>query len=437
MLEKTKKFYEKLGATLKTNNLRQLTFEVDEEAFKNFLLHAAPTAPPSGKPIIDTAVENAAFFVQPFSDAKKLFFHFVADCLYKCEHYSPLVFLSDEDEIILYFINDEITIPKVLQGLQKYFEPYFPLSFSMVPAPSRKFLAMIEKRSKVFHDKYSPNTNEILKKVWDRLGDDISRISLSAYLNQRYTAYVHARYETIYPGKAPAQTRAWREERETLGIPAPKLAGVSPFLLKLFHYHTFVMEQYATPGCMVEEGDVVIDGGAFVGDTTIYFSEKVGRTGTVYAFEPVPENVENLRKTLSINHAEYNTKIVPRALSDKKQTLHFLSNQSASIAIDEEGVEKIGDAKELLSLEAIDLDSFIKENAIKKVDYLKADLEGADIDFLNGARETIKTFSPKCGLVVYHKPDDVIDIPRILLECQPGYRFYFRMEAEPILFATL
>ncbi|MDE5833356.1 MAG: FkbM family methyltransferase [Desulfovibrio sp.] len=432
MLEKTRNFYSRLK-NAKAERIRKLDLRTDPDAFRRFMLESYPDKfPPSGNPVLDGALTQLVFFARHTDDPEKLFKDFIIECLHRGVPFSPLVLLSDESEIILFFLDGNERIPEIIVNVINYFKPLgIDISASLTPYPADDFVKFVGERSEAFYSKYAPQNSAIIKTLVDRLKDDISAISLAEYLNQRYRAFIHLRADIVWPGDPPKQTKKWREERLAANIPLPEISGATPFEKDMYHRDIYRLEQYATPGCQCEEGDTVIDGGAFVGDTAVYFAKKTGAKGKVYSFEPLPENIANLKKTVAINKADGIVEVAPYALSDKKKRINFMFNSSSSRLAEDDSGDQNG------VVDAIDLDSFVAEKGIEKIDYIKCDLEGSDIDFLNGARETIKKFSPKCGLVVYHKPDDILDIPRILLECQPDYKFYFRMEAEPILFATL
>ena len=54
------------------------------------------------------------------------------------------------------------------------------------------------------------------------------------------------------------------------------------------------------------------------------------------------------------------------------------------------------------------------------------DVEDHELKVLAGARETIKNFKPSLALSAYHRGDDLIKLPKFLLELNPNYRFYLR-----------
>ena len=82
------------------------------------------------------------------------------------------------------------------------------------------------------------------------------------------------------------------------------------------------------------------------------------------------------------------------------------------------------------------VDSLIKE----PVSYIKLDVEGSEYQALLGARKTIETYSPRLAVCIYHKPEDVWELPWLIHEMNPAYQFYIRhysyTEVETVLYAV-
>ena len=68
------------------------------------------------------------------------------------------------------------------------------------------------------------------------------------------------------------------------------------------------------------------------------------------------------------------------------------------------------------------------------------DIEGAELKALYGAKNMIQTHRPKLAICVYHKPEDIIEIPAYVLSLCPDYRLYFRhystYHAETVMYAV-
>jgi FkbM family methyltransferase len=68
------------------------------------------------------------------------------------------------------------------------------------------------------------------------------------------------------------------------------------------------------------------------------------------------------------------------------------------------------------------LDNFVHEQNLEKVDFIKADIEGAERDMLKGARGVLKEFAPKLALCTYHLPDDPETLESLIKDANPNYR---------------
>lgn len=72
----------------------------------------------------------------------------------------------------------------------------------------------------------------------------------------------------------------------------------------------------------------------------------------------------------------------------------------------------------------VDVDSLDNVLAGRCVTFIKMDIEGAEYNALLGAAETIKRYKPKLAICIYHKPSDRWELPMLILELNPSYRFY-------------
>lgn len=140
-------------------------------------------------------------------------------------------------------------------------------------------------------------------------------------------------------------------------------------------------------------GDIVVDAGAYPGDYAIWASRKVGKTGKVICFEPTPQNREILQRNLKREKYD-NTIIVPKGLWNKNTTLNLSGTTgfSASISANNKGG----------SIEVTCLDDELKALGIPKIDVLKMDIEGAEIEAIQGCRETLRNNSAHIMIATYH-----------------------------------
>jgi FkbM family methyltransferase len=166
----------------------------------------------------------------------------------------------------------------------------------------------------------------------------------------------------------------------------------------------------------VKSGDVVIDAGAWIGDFSAYAAVK---GATAYAFEPVKSQFDIVQRTKELNNGTAPGKIIPvqKGLSDCVANMSISVNGAASSMI----MLRAADfACETIALTT--LDKFVEENKLTKVDFIKADIEGAERDMLRGATNVLRTFAPKLAICTYHLPDDPQVLEQIIREANPKYK---------------
>ncbi len=180
---------------------------------------------------------------------------------------------------------------------------------------------------------------------------------------------------------------------------------------------TFIVQQYRYDSAVGSKfSDIVLDTGAYVGDTALWFSKAVGPQGKVYAFEPEPGNFAKLKANLERNKV---TNVIPLqlAVSETKGELQVTSSANSSV---------ITQTSTGTSVKVTTIDKFLEANKLPRVDFIKMDVEGHELKVLAGASGTIRTFKPSLALSAYHRGDDLIKLPKFLSELNPNYKFYLR-----------
>jgi len=134
----------------------------------------------------------------------------------------------------------------------------------------------------------------------------------------------------------------------------------------------------------VKAGDVCLDVGANFGWYTTLFGKLCGERGAVHSFEPVPQLFQMLQKHVSLNNLEKNTRLNNFGLSNQEQILniHIFEGQPS-------GHSSLAGRPDEKSLEIpvrVDLlNNYLKTEKIRRVDFVKVDIEGAELLFLEGA----------------------------------------------------
>lgn len=157
----------------------------------------------------------------------------------------------------------------------------------------------------------------------------------------------------------------------------------------------------------IPEGGGVVDVGAHAGQFSKLFAGMVGPKGAVFAFEPSPYTRSILKRAIAFNRLR-NVRIYDCGLSDQTATLtlHTPVKKSgvrgyglASLG----GVGKSAVRGEIAeTIEVITLDQFVAANGVR-VDFIKADIEGWEGRFLQGAREVLRTQRPALFMELNHE----------------------------------
>ena len=154
----------------------------------------------------------------------------------------------------------------------------------------------------------------------------------------------------------------------------------------------------------IEPGMTVVDVGAHIGTFTLLASKRVGEEGKVIVIEPEIYNFKQLNKNLELNEIR-NTIPVKTALSDFNGNKDFFIDKestcsSFTLKPDRQIINK-------LIIKVKTLDNLLQEINIDKIDFLKIDTEGAELEILKGAKQTmIKNPQIKMAIAAYHYSEE-------------------------------
>lgn len=170
--------------------------------------------------------------------------------------------------------------------------------------------------------------------------------------------------------------------------------------------------QYFVKDIVPKRNDYVfVDGGAYTGDTVMQFLSFCDmKFKKIVCFEPDPENINALQKNCEgIKDIE----IIKKGMWSETTTLSFFQDQSAS------KISEIGEVK-------IDVTSIDKEEVCSDANFLKMDIEGAELMALEGAKNTIKRNCPVLAICIYHSNEDMIEILKWINDLGLDYKYYIR-----------
>lgn len=205
-------------------------------------------------------------------------------------------------------------------------------------------------------------------------------------------------------------------------------------------YSFFVKQYYLKRNnffVMPVYGDYVIDAGACFGDTALSFSVAVGKKGKVLSFEVVPDHIDVCTKNFDKNKDfSGNIKLYNYALSDRANTEINIELIGAGSREIKDGISNFNSIK----VKTESIDNLVKEEKLEKIDFIKMDIEGAEMAALIGATETIRKFKPKLAISAYHKIVDFVEITNFIKSLEPSYKIFVEHytihSEETVIYAT-
>jgi len=213
---------------------------------------------------------------------------------------------------------------------------------------------------------------------------------------------------------------------ERLGISKEKIVTIDdivPFrcdLRKAYFHPDIILPQQL-------QNEVFIDGGCYDFRTSQRFKEYCKENyENIIAFEPNPKQYTICEERAGLIK---NATVYPYALWDNKAKLEFDNTRSSSAHISSQ-------SESTMKIKAVKLDDILNG---EKATFIKMDVEGAELNALKGAELTIREYRPKLAISIYHKPEDIWEIPGYILSLYSDYRLFIRhyslIFSETILYA--
>ena len=160
-----------------------------------------------------------------------------------------------------------------------------------------------------------------------------------------------------------------------------------------------------------------VDVGASFGVYATAISKAVGPGGRVWAFEPTPDTANFLQRTSELNHLDQ-VIVVRKALADRAGDVSFIMNASSEInAIELDGAS----GRDCVTVPCTTLDRAAAEHGWSRVDFVKLDVEGAELEVVLGGREFLAASTP---LVMFEIKTEVVDLRVLEPLAAMGYEFY-------------
>jgi FkbM family methyltransferase len=141
----------------------------------------------------------------------------------------------------------------------------------------------------------------------------------------------------------------------------------------------------------VSTGDTVYDIGANVGYVSISLAKQVGPQGRVFAFEPVPRNIEAFRRNIEINGIA-NIELLPAAAADRtgEAVIRIAENLAAASLV----WHRNNPSATELRIATVSVDELMEQEKLTYPKFVKIDVEGAEGAVLQGMRRTVAAARP-------------------------------------------
>lgn len=190
-------------------------------------------------------------------------------------------------------------------------------------------------------------------------------------------------------------------------------------------------QYFAKDVIALTDKEVFVDCGAYDGDTLLSFMGRVHekKCSKYYALEPDKGNCIGLEKTIIQNYLA-NVEVIDKGVWDSRATLKFTGGTAINACISSTGN---------IDVEVDSIDNlFFTGNTVT---FIKMDVQGVELKALNGAAKTIMRDRPKLAICVYHKPEDLFEIPKHIKSLVPEYKLYMRHHEwsliETVLYAVM
>lgn len=175
-------------------------------------------------------------------------------------------------------------------------------------------------------------------------------------------------------------------------------------------------DEYFDEKVILSDHEVFVDCGGFDGSTSVRFIERCrGCYSNIIIFEPERCKKSMIEENMGKNHYE----LYLAGVWSQSARLNFdaLTTNASHISETDSGYQ----------IDVVALDETIYE---KNPTFIKMDIEGAEQEALKGCRRIIKEYKPKLAVCIYHKPEDLYEIPSLIKRLNPEYKLYVRQYSD-------
>ncbi|MFX1315207.1 MAG: FkbM family methyltransferase [Promethearchaeota archaeon] len=174
----------------------------------------------------------------------------------------------------------------------------------------------------------------------------------------------------------------------------------------------FLIKEY-NKEFQIRNGDIILDIGASIGWYTCKVSKLVGDNGKIIAIEPNQRNYEYLKKNIEINNLNNIITINKGVWSSKKELIFLCKGYGSTLEFNRVFENK---SRNFITINVDTIDNIISELKLTKINLIKMDIEGAEIEAILGAKYVINNFKMlKLIIAAYHKNQKGLESFKILV----------------------
>lgn len=176
----------------------------------------------------------------------------------------------------------------------------------------------------------------------------------------------------------------------------------------------------------VNNGDVCLDIGANIGYYALLENKLVGEKGKVIAIEPSPRNYNLLKENLKLQF-QNNTDTFNFATGIQDGIVDFIITKESNWCKVKEKNSQVKKTDKLISVTIKNTDNFLEKNNYTKIDFIRMDVEGYEINILKGLVKTLEKFHPKMMIEVHYnflKKDGILELIKFLKKYNYSIMYY-------------
>ena len=190
-------------------------------------------------------------------------------------------------------------------------------------------------------------------------------------------------------------------------------------------------EEYIIEHFQPKNGEIVVDVGAHYGRYTLIAAKRVGPKGKVISIEADPKNMDMLNKNIKLNKLEHIITLNYAVSSNKSKVKLYTPEQESDYTIYNTIISnRCNPNEKFIEVNANTLDNLLQENEIsaEEVDWIKIDVEGAELEVLKGAHNVLLNSKDIAILIEIHNLAEGRNLYENIMDLLKPYNFKIEFE---------